>query len=89
LFEYGLLLNDSLALKFAVLTNAGTMTADARGKLLADIQGIITPDFKDPQESIDEKLPALMKELENTIITFDRDSMRRIRREIKDEKMQV
>lgn len=83
------MLNDTLALKLSVLTSAGAMSADSRSKLLADIQGIITPDFKDPQESIDEKLPALMKELENTIITFDRDSMRRIRREIKDEKMQV
>lgn len=84
-----MLLNDSLAFKLAMFTNASSMTGEARNKLTREIQFAITPDFENPQDEIDKKMPALMKELENTIVTFDRESMRSIQRDIKNEKMRI
>lgn len=87
LFDYGLLVNDTLAYNLALL-GAG-ISGQGLKSVMGDISNIINPDAKSPEDVLDSNLPGLMKELENTIVTFDRESMRRIRADIKREKMTI
>ncbi len=78
MFEYGLTLNEDLSLKLALLGSA-SVTGESSKKLLKDIMKITSPEAaeSDPSMLIDKNMPALMKELENTIVTFDRQSVQR------------
>lgn len=78
IYEYGLMLNESLALKMALLSCPAIPGKNVKS-LLDDILRITSPESvaDKSDKMLDENMPALMKELENTIVTFDRKSVQR------------
>ena len=87
LFEYGLLLNDDLNFKMALL--ASGLNDKGLNSLMQDISSTINPGAGSVKSEIDSKIPNLMKELENTIVVIDKESMRRAQAESRQEKLKL
>lgn len=91
LFEYGLMLNDRLNYRLALLPSV-VSNKKTFMQLNAEINEIIAPESAGlalTQEILDEKSLALMKQLENTIVTFDRGSLNQARQSSMNERMRV
>ena len=88
MFDSGMLLNDDLEYKLALLS-ASTGNAELVKALTEDITKITTPEAESADKIIDENTSALMNELQNTIVTFDRESLRHIRKQRQKDKMQL
>jgi len=91
LYEYGLMLNDRLNHKMALLSCA-TGAPELFKKLNADINSIIAPEAAGAelsQDILDKHAISLMKQLENTIVTFDRDSLNSAKKSSNRERMRV
>lgn len=87
MFEYGLLVNDDLNYKMSLL--ATSLSKKGLQSLMQDISHTISPEAKSAKAEIDSRMPDLMKELENTIVVIDKESMRRVASEIRKEKTKI
>ena len=56
---------------------------------MEDISHTINPEAKSAKAEIDSRMPDLMKELENTIVVIDKESMRKAASEIRKGKMKI
>jgi len=81
------MLNDDANFKMALLS-ANNASAEFVKSLMTDIGKIISPDAKE-EKSVGENMPALMKELENTIVTFDRKSVQQALAASDNEKLRI
>lgn len=88
-FEYGMILNDRLAAKLSMVPLAAN-NKELFTKLQEEIDDIIAPDRdKTDKNKLDERQLGLMKELENTIVTFDRESVRDAAARSETERMKI
>ncbi len=90
-YEYGLMLNDRLNYKLALLSCASA-APDLFKTLNSEINSIIAPEAaanEITQELLDAKSMALMKQLENTIVTFDRGSLSGAQKSSDRERMRI
>lgn len=88
LLEYGQLLNDTLALKLALISN-GSLTREGLKQVLEEVNGIIFPGLSSKKHIVSKETQDLMKELEDTIVIFERKSLEEAKRSGRKRKMSI
>jgi len=87
-YDMGQTLNDNLGFKLAMLSS-GVVTGEGARKLILEVSNIINPESEVINSQSERNLPVLMKELENTIVTFNKESYRQAKAAAESEKMRI